>query len=456
MNLLHSLEWFNRERIVLFIGSLALALGAIFPWYRLPNSALETFGTNLSFTNAAQFLTALLALFGFVTFWFNPRRAPRLPVWTALIAVLLFPYFVTTWSPTVAFLAAAYYDQEQGVSHHIELNFPQVQAQWKQNISLEQSRPVASISNFLIEDSRFFQMSSWDKFLVEGLGYSNDFFGFIGRGWAFTVVGLTISLLALYLGLEDQQFDGFLNDMGKFLPWAGLLLGILVFSSIWSNVVNRQLDTMFAKGEYHRVVATSKTLASWYPPLSGDTAFLQRLAAAGFYGNEPDLGLLQFAQGLERYASEDFLKAEYYFQRSLDMQPSRFLVRGYLATAILNQGVTDFNDHDKPHDASNHKPGSAADRFEQVLQIFPGHIEALYDLMLARVVNGEFDQSASVAQQLIQTQQYVQQPNLDLLGQAYLHLAWASYRNSDIPLAWQQYRQSVGGSIQKKSTEAQK
>lgn len=447
--LLHCFNWFNREKITLLIASLALVLGAIYPWYHLPPQALETFGTNLSLVNAGRVLAAFFAFLGLAfTFLFKTSQAPRLPFWSGLIAVLLFPYFITTWSPTVTFLAADYYYQGQQVTKHVGENFPHVQAQWKQNISLDQPSPIPSISDFSIKDSRFFQISSWDQILVEGFGYGYSFFEFIGRGWGLTVCGFVISLLALYLGLEDAKFKVFLTDMGRFLPWGGLLIGILVFSMLLPNIINHQLDTMLAKGEYHQVLATSQTLASWYPPLKGDEAFLQRMAEARFYGNEPDdPALIYFANGLERYRLGDFMQAEDYFQQSLDIQPSGFLVRGYLATTILNQAVNYFNDN---------KPGVAANLCEKVLQIFPGHIEALYDLMLARVVNGEFEKSALAGQQLIETQKYVQQPSLGLLGQVYVHSAWASYHDGDTTEAWKQYRQSIDNSTWKKSDEAKK
>ncbi len=438
MHLQRLLKCFNREKITLLIASLALALGAIFPWYCLPPQALATFGTNLYLTNVGRVLTALFALMGFAfTFWFRPSRAPRLPFWSGLIATLLFPYFITTWSPTVTFLATAYYDQETRVSEHVERTFPQVQSQWKQKISLVQSSPILSTFEFSIKDSRFFQMSAWDFLLIEGLGYRNNFFGFIGRGWGFTVIGFVIALMALYLGLENESFNAFLTDMGRVMPWVGLVIGILVFSLIVPNIINKQLDAMFVKGQYHQVLATSQTLESWYPPLRGDEEFLKRMAEAAFYGNEPDPALIYFAKGLERYRLGDLLKAEVYFQQSLDIQPSRFLVRGYLATTILNQAVDYFNN------PNSHNPGIAADFCEQALRIFPGHIEALYDLMLARVVNGEFEKSALVAQQIIETQQYAQKPSFSLLGQAYMHSAWASYHNDDTTQAWKQYRQSV-------------
>lgn len=453
-NLLRWINWFNREKVTLLIGSLVLALGAIYPWYRLPPQALETFGTNLFWANIGRIPIAFLAVVGLgFTFWSIPSRAPRLPLWSGLILTLLFPYFLTTWSPTVAFLAQAYFFQGQGVRNHVESHFPDVQAQWKQNISLATSRPITSISDFAIADSRFFQMSSWDQILIEVLGYSNSFFGFIGRGWAFTVIGLVICLVALYLGLEEEKFKSFLSDMGKFLPWVGIGLGIVVLSLIVPNIVNYQLDSLFTKGQYQQVVTTSQTLASWYPPLKGDRNFLKRMGQAGFYANEPDPALINFVKGLEHYAIGDFLKAEDYFQRSLASQPKQFLVRGYLASSILNQGINYFNDSKNP---SNHKPGVAADRFEEALRLFPGHVEALYDLMIARVVNGEFEKSALVGKQIIESQKYFQQPLLGLLGQAYLHASWASYHDGDLEKAWKQYRQSIDSSTWKKSGEANK
>ena len=453
MKFLRWISWFNREKITFLIASLALSLGAISPWYRLPSEALETFEINLVLANAGRICAALFAISGFVfTFLFSLNRLPRLPFWIGLIAALLFPYFITTWSPNVAFMSAAYYKQGVQVSKHVERNFPKVQAQWKQNITLSRSSPIKSISYFSIKDSRFFQMSSWDQILVEGFGYSNNFFAYIGRGWGFTITGFVLCLFALYVGLENQSFNTFITDMGKLLPWVGLLIVILVFSMILPNIINYQLDTMLAKGQYRQVLAASQTLESWYPPLQGDQEFLKRMAEAGFYGNEPDPALIYFAKGLERYRQQDFIGAEDYFRRSLAMQPKRFLVREYLATTILNQGVDYFN---VPNSSNSHQPGAAADRFEHVLSIFPKHIEALYDLMLARVVNGEFEKSALAAQQIIQTQKYPQQPNLALLGQAYLHLAWDSYHNGDTEQAWKQYRQSIDEKTWKQSGEAQ-
>lgn len=439
-NLLSRLNWFTREKIILLVASLALVLGAVSPWYRLPPQTLAAFGANITLVNIGRVIAALLAVVCFLTFWSNPTRPLRLTVWSGLVVVLLFPYFVTTWCPSVTFIAASYYNQNARVGQHIEKNFSHVHAQWKRQITLGSSPVNKSIFDFSIDSSRFFQISSWDKVLIEGLGYSNNFLGSIGRGWALTAIGCVLCLLAFYLSLENQSYNDFLTDMGKFLPLFCIISGILICHLLLPNIINYRLDTMLAKGQYHQVVATSKTLASWYPPLSSDTEFLQRMAAAGFYGHEPDSALIYFAKGLERYRKKDLLQAEEYFQRSLAVEPNRFLVRGYLATTILNQGVDYFNNRTE---TQKRAPGVAEDRFKQALQIFPGHIEALYNLMLVSVVNGKFDKSAAIAQQVIETQQYFQSPSLSLLGQAYLHSSWDSYHNNQFAQAWLEYRQAI-------------
>jgi tetratricopeptide (TPR) repeat protein len=450
--LLRWFNWFNRERLSLLIGSGLLALGAVSPWYRLPTEVLDTFGINFAWSNAARLFSLWLALFGLAfTFLLSIKQAPRLLIWSALIAALLFPSFMVTWMPEVNFIAKAYYEQADAVSDHVTENFPEVQAQWKQNILLAPTRPTTSVFEFNIKDSRFFQMASWDYLLLEGMGYTNSFFQYIGKGWGFTVSGIVILLFALYLGIETDGLNVFVKDMGKFLPGLGLVMGLIVCGLISVNIINYNIDTAFAKGEYGKVVATSKNLAAWYPPLAGDEAFLQRLAAAGFYSNQPDVALIDFAKGLERYRVQDFPKAESYFKQSLAIQPKRFLVRGYLASAMLNQGINYFND------PNGRKSEAAASIFAAVLQIFPGNLEALYDLMLARAVNGDYQNSALVAQQIIDVQKYAQQPRFGLLGQAYVHLTWDSYHQKDLEAAWKRYRQSVDTSAWKEPiTEGEK
>ncbi len=431
-------NWFNRERVTLLMGSILLLLGAIYPWYRLPTETLEAFGTNLFWANAVRVPLVLCAIAGFTyTFVFHVRQAPRLIFWGALIPILLFPYFITTWSPAVSFIAAEYYNQGEQVSSHVDKNFSEVQAQWKQNIVLDNPDVPASIFGMEIEDSRFFQLPSWDKVILEGFGYKNSFFAFIGQGWSFSLIGVLICLMGLYLAWEQQGINSLIKDMKILVPVSLLLFSTILGSHIYFNIANYQLNVQFAKGQYSQVVNTSQVLTILYPPLQGDEEFLERLARAELYTDAAEPGLVNFIQGLENYKDSNFLEAENYFQKSLESQPNRFLVRGYLVVATLNRGVNYFNE------PNTRNAGTAADIFEKAFSIFPGHVEALYDLMLARVVNGEFQKSAEVAKQIIDGQKYFQEPGIGLMGQAYVHLTWNEYNKGNISKTWERYRQSV-------------
>lgn len=471
------LSWLNRGNLFLLIAVFTLVTGVIFPWYILPKEALEAFGSNLTLANLVRFFIVLPAISGLIiAFFYYNNTSLKLLLWSVAIAVLLYPYFIVTWSPTEAFLAKAYYEQGERVTLHIESNFHQVQSQWKQNITLHQSKPLESIFSLPIKDSRFFQFASWEKLVTEGFGYSNSFFNSLGRGWSLTVIGIAIALIALYLKPANAHLDIFVKDLAKLLPFVTFLIALITLSIIGINIANYQLDVMYAKGKYSQVVTLSKTLASWYPQLQGDEIFLERAAKAGFYATQTDPALIAFAKGLERYRLDDYDKAQQYFQQAIDLKPKLFLAKGYLATTILNQGVDYFKSPFVPNRPLNtrfpykynfldsprareginiSKPSLTAEYCQRVLEIFPNHLEALYDLMLVRVVNGEFDKSAAIAQKIIQTQKYFHQPLLALLGQSYLHLSWNNYHQKELPQAWKRYRQSIDPKTWKKPLEVE-
>lgn len=426
----------NRERIIFLVAASALALGAFCPWYYLPVEALEIFEAKLVL---AQIGRVLALAFTLVTLAVALHRTSsnllRLFFWIGLLAVLLFPYGIVTWSPTVNYLATSYYKQSSRVTRHIEKNFPNVQAQWKQNILLSPSEAIASVADFSIGDARFFQMFFWDRFLIRGLGYSNNFFAFLNRGWEFTVSGLVLCLLALYLRSGSKGLNALTTDLSSFLPLVGVIFIILAISLVVPSAINFQLDDLFAKGEYTKVLATSKTLSWWYPPLKGDSRFLSRMGQAEFYATESETDdVVYFAKGLEQYTLKNFLNAEDYFQRSLNVEPKLFLVRGYMAAAYINRGVDYFN---------NKKSAVAENYFEKALQVFPYHVEALYNLLFAKFANSKFEDSSRIAQQLIDSQKYSQLPSLALIAQGYLHMSWTSFWNDNATQAWEQYRRSI-------------
>ncbi|MDV2990830.1 MAG: hypothetical protein N4J56_000484 [Chroococcidiopsis sp. SAG 2025] len=122
-------NWFERTRLTFLVASFALFLGVKSPWYSLPPEALKAFDTHLSIANTGRAIALLFALLaGAIAFWFSHSRTARMLFWSGLVVVLLFPYFITTWSPTVAFLSAAYYKQGVEATHHVQRNFPKIQS----------------------------------------------------------------------------------------------------------------------------------------------------------------------------------------------------------------------------------------------------------------------------------------------------------------------------------------
>lgn len=458
--------WITRANGTYALGCLLLLQGTKDEWYHLPMEAVAAFQTSQFWLQQApRFGTALFISLGLLwLLWQRPQIIPRLPYWSGLFAVLLFPFFLTTGAPAISYLATSYNDQNLEVVRHVEKKFPEVQAQWKQNVSLDQTRPTTSIFTFKIEDWTFFQFSAWERIVLDGFGYRNAVFDFIGKGWGMTVAGLVLSLIGVYLQQRHQALQLFHQDMDIFVPVSGVLLGTIVLYLIGVNLAQHQIDTDMGRGHYQKVVQNSQRLAQLYPPLRGDEPFLRQWATASMYGNSLRPDLVAFTQGSDRYRIGDFFNAKTYFEAALRANPELFLARGYLAATWINEGVEYSKTTDRPElpvytvpfpkknnfldsAQSNERPNvlrtaGAIQRFEIALEIFPNHIAALYDLMLAQVMNGDFEASAQTARQHINVQDYFQKANVALLGQAYLHQSWADYHAEDLDTAWRRYRQS--------------
>ncbi|MBP0015540.1 MAG: hypothetical protein J7545_16185 [Roseofilum sp. SBFL] len=465
----------QRSHLLMAIATLFLLKSILNLWYTLPPETLSSFNANLSPLNFWRYLglIPLGLMLSVLLGWRNTQLHQRL-TWMLLILVFLYPYYTVTWSPRVFFLAKSLYQQREAITLHVEQNFPEVETQWKQNIEFGIYQPVTSIFESQITDRYVFQPSSWEWMVKSIFGYSDAFFNSIGRGWSFAILGLSFSLLAYYLNLGDQRLSAWIEDLRSLSPWFFLLVLFILGSTLTVNLVNHHLETEFAKGNYSQVIQQSQRLAQWYPLVEGDQSFLGRWAKAGWYSKQPNPALIAFTQGLERYRLDNYTQAISYFQQALRLNPHFYLAQGYLATTQLNQGIDQFKQpvvpkrqRDKPfpytydlldspnyqnraRQPNNAKPMLTAQYCEESLKSFPNHLEALYTLMVIRVVNRDFPGSAQIAKKLINLQPYFQQPMLAVVGQAYLHLSWENYHDQDLDQAWQRYRQSVDRKIWEK------
>lgn len=450
------------EKVVFWGSILGIVKTAKTDWYAMPPEVLAAFEISLKTASLLKFSTLACVLVSVVWLLAKCDRVSRFFMWQALIIVLLTPYVLTTWVPKLDAMTITLYEQNQQIVKHVEQNFPNVQAQWKRNIPMMPDRPSQSSISLKIEDSRLFQPSSWDYLLLEVLGYRNNFLAFATMGWILSLVTIIFALLGLYIKIAS--FPEFFRDL-KWLSFQVIVvLGFILASTLTVNILDHRLETWLVDGNYSRVITVSQTLEKIYPTLVYDEQFQERIAQAELHSGMDDPFRFSLARGIEQYHWGEYEVASESLQKALDHSPNSFLAKRYLAAAILNNGVDYFETPILPNRPSNvrfpstanflespkarqgpirAKPSGAITHFEKVLQIFPGHLGALYDLMLTHSINSNFEQSSLMAQRLIDIQTYFQHANMALLGQTYTHFAWEDYHNKDLDAAWNRYQQSV-------------
>ena len=435
----------------LWLGAMgALLLGIVVPWYVIPQDTLEAFSASLWLPQSMRLVSLLALVVVARMLWAGSATSrQRLMLWAALGVSLLFPFLMSFFSPTASFLSSAFDLQRESVANHIETNFPNIQSRWKQSIKIDPynearryapeligrsvPNPLRTLPNerpFQIDDGKFFQASSWDWLILEGLNYNAGFMGSIAKGWPFTVAALVTALIACYLFSLETLY----SDAARLAPWflagsVGVLFLILV-----PSFADRRVTILQAQGRYSEAASLAKLAYTCSPPLWGDTAFSTRMAECCFRANQESSVPIQFARGVECWGVNRLNDARTYFEKALAAAPENFLIRGYLSATLMRIGAECFD---------KGQPAAAEVYFREVLDHFPDHIQATYYFMLAKAVNSDFKGSALVADRLRELDKTFQLAGIATIGQAHLHNAWAVYREGNLDQAWQTYQKSV-------------
>ena len=445
-------QW-TRSEWLLAGAAAALLLGAALPWYTMPADTLTVFGSSLwvaKILHIVPILAALaLAAMLLVRCSATWRRRLRLVLWAVLPFALLFPFLVSTLSPAVAYVAAAFDQQRESTSYHIETHYPEIQSQWKHSIAIDPFEevesyapdgltrgyidPMQSMPNgrpFSVDSSTFFQLSSWDRLVMEGMNFLPGFLASVAWGWPITLIGLVVALIACYISRPGALYSDFANI------WPWYLAGVVgVFLILFVPCfVTRQISTWIARGQYDRAATAAHALSACYPPMEGDTPFMLQLAEIDEHTNRSTAGVQQFAQGVECYRASRLDLARNYFEQAVAKADHNFLFRGYLAATLMRIGAQEFQQN---------QPAAAANDFDRARQVFPNHLQATYCSMVARAAQGDYHGSMQAAQDLRKLQKYFRQASIAAMGQTFLHEAWSDYRAGDLPKAWHAYRQSV-------------
>jgi tetratricopeptide (TPR) repeat protein len=427
----------NRSRIIILFSCLLLVISCLSKWYNLPTEILDYFNAHLQIIGVEKIaVIVVLILAGPLLFCGRNTGILRLASMLSFIFVLLLPYFISVWNPKVSYIAESFYRQQRDINRHIEVNYSLVQDDWKRDIILRSSRPIRSTNLFSIQDGQFFQLPHWEEFAVIGAGFTLEFFTFIGRGWVFAILGLVGILFTTYcLDLPQEQS---LQELAKAGQWLCLLVFCFIVFQLTPQFINFRVDTLYAQGKYLDVVRMSKFLEKIYPSFTNEERFIERNAKSKLYvSNSENLDQLYLLQGIERFRKRDFQRAAQFFAKAIELNPDLTTIRGYLASCLINQGVRSYNDQ------KSRLTTSAEIYFDQALKIFPAHLEALYNLMLVRAIDGNFEDSSKAARFLLFMQQYFQTPGLPLINQAYLYLAGKELQLGDLNTAWIKYRNAI-------------
>lgn len=456
LRILHHAAGWTRTQWLLLGALGALTLGAALPWYTLPQASLDAFNSSLWLPNLMRAIPVIGAVVigcSFASSALMERQFVRLLFWAALSLCLLFPLLVATLCPAIAYLAAAFDQQRESVAYHIETHYPEIHVEWKQSIDIDpfaEVRPYAfdgltrgyidplmTLPNahpFVIDNAEFFQLSSWDRFIMEGLNYLPGFLAAAGWGWPVTVIGLIVCLIAVYLSTPAKVTV----DLRAFRPCivAGVIAVLLVI--VGPCLVTRQISSWQAKGQHEIAAKAARVLYTIYPPIRGDTAFMLQLAECNLATGRKTPGLMSFAKGIECWRADQLDRSRSFFENALADSPHSYLIRGYLSANLLRLGAQQFEQE---------QPLAAADSFDLARRIFPNHLQAMYCQMIAQAAGADFEGSARTASEIRDLQHYFRQKSIAAMGQAHLHEAWADYRARRMPEAWQAYRQSVDPGI---------
>ncbi len=405
-------------------GGVCAMIASVFaPWFHVPGLTGEPLWCGLYRLLPAAIIVAAIVRF--------PRlhRAPQRTVpglLGLLIALLLFPYFITVWSPDYAGPASwlsAQHESLIGGSGDIYLSQETKADSWRQRVDVV-NRPITSeIVDFPdwneLDLGRLFDVADW-------FGAAPWFAIFVGRGWVLALGGASACLLALFHECGAGSGVG-----ARTIRRAGLVLGIAaVFAGASPAIAVWQLHA--AQDFAHRgdLAMASQRLAaarSFLPALREDPTFI---AQQGLFDDalriaSPEAALYRMrlleARGFDAQAQAQHLAA-------LRITSARAVQREHLKSLLTFAA-----------DAMNSgEVSTATTLYSTVLDHDPQNLKACYALQLAAVRHGDLARLAPLQAQMESVYRGFNLPTkMALLAFAHENHALAAALDGDPASTWQ-------------------
>lgn len=418
---------------------LAVAFGALLPWYRVPADA--PIGASIGslepgITWAFRGLCVLMVVLSLA-----PKLRSQLGLRATacfLAALLLYPTAIVHTAPEIVARGAwisSLHDELTGYAGDIYTSQESRDAEWQsRTLVVDDAIPnrIAKAPTWApwnLEWGRMMEFAEW-------IGLAPWFGQCLARGWVLAVAGAVLLLIArlaaVLRGLVEPKartgFERLVHGCCAVVCGVWFLAGFSIFAC--AHQLARARD-LVRGGDYAPALAALHRAASFLPPLGEDGAFflqvgrleaeLQRATPAAAFYRAQRLAEEGFAQ-----QARDAMLAEL-AAAAPGSVAQRELVKGLLSRAIaeLNSG----------------QANPAIALLETILAADPSNLKANYVLQIACARAGRLDQLHLLAARMKETYRFLNTPTKrSVLGATQEHLASAELSNGTPAQALVQWR----------------
>ena len=398
--------WFAR------IGGVLALIAAVFaPWFTVPGVDREPW--SVAFYRVACVVAIAAAAL-------RPRQRERVLL-ALFAALLLFPYFVTVWSPAIASRASWLQAQHESItasSGDLFLAQETKNAAWRQRVDVV-NRPIDAA----IIEAPDWTGADWGRVMsvFEWFGASPWFASFARIGWVLATAGTALCLLVLARprGAARPLFI-------RSVLMVAAAVALAIIPPALSVACLALARTATGHGDAAAALRHLDRAAACLPALREDGYFLLQRGlladALEFPTPEADLfrARLLELRGFDQQAQGRYLDGA----ERADLPPA--IRREYLK-ALLSRAADLFN---------SSQIETAAALYEAVLARDPTNLRANYALQLVRVRTSDPGATRALQERMVTTYRGFNSPTRQaVLAMAHENVAFAEQLAGDLPAA---------------------
>ncbi|HBC57720.1 MAG TPA: hypothetical protein DCZ03_11195 [Gammaproteobacteria bacterium] len=435
----------DRSVYLYWFGFACLALAVTQHWYTIPDALMSYAGEHPSRQFVAH-IPLVVSLYKFATILFCTlvifvwmkrcwtERWMRAALWTFLLLLLGFSYFVNQWSPQTLVDSSILHYEMTRVITDMEENITHQQRDWRVNqiISGEWDNPAFFFMQFPGEDRWEWALLLPGRqlhVLVNIFGLSNAFQTFAARGWFLTIVGVLILLFAQYLQMANGA-QALRRDLGQALVIGLSLLLVSLSPRFIAGYYQESADLAQAQGDYAKAIAHWQRAVIWRPDLDYSLMHHRRIGEAQLQMRCFDCFDAHLAYAFDAIYAQDYPEVFRRFELAQAQRPDFKPLIYWWAAARSEHAVNLFD---------LGYVSQANDEWNLALRQVPTMPMAWYGSMLANIRMKQFDAAARAAENLWWLHGYFGFKHLTLRSQAWVTQSWQAFHAGDYAAAHHHY-----------------